>query len=264
MSNSKLDSQDLLNQYVNSLQGLQGNFHVLEQQVPVKRQIAYFKFSGKLRREQPPSSFPFSDERVEEIYTDLLNVEEDEYNMGKAEKRHLLSLLAISHSVKAFRCLQSYIEHPDPDVADWAAMALMECQLALESELSDEKQIYIATAMGGKGQKLRFSVVFYAKWGTSFLPYQRQTIEDELAFHLSQADCEIEQLKITDCYVQLRCLIPIKTDVQTLLNKVLMGCNEFGNFLENGYTISNVNELTEEEILQEIANKQNEGNQAGN
>ena len=265
MSNSKLDSQDLLSQYANSLQGLQGNVHVLEQQVPVKRQIAYFKFSDKLRQELPPSSFPFSDEQVEKIYTDLLNEKQgDEYNVGKAEKRRLLAMLAISRSVKAFRCLQSYIEHPDPDIADWAAMALLECQLALETELSDEKQIYIATAMGGRGQKLRFSLVFFAKWGTTFLPYQRQTIEEEIAFHFSQADCEIERLQIEDNYVKLLCLIPIKSDVQILFNKILNGCNEVGDFLEHGFTISNVNELTEEEILQEIAKNQHEGNKAGN
>ena len=40
--------------------------------------------------------------------------------------------------------------------------------------------------------------------------------------------------------------------------------NEFGNFLENGYTISNVNELTEEEILQEIERQHNESTEASN
>ena len=64
--------------------------------------------------------------------------------------------------------------------------------------------------------------------------------------------------------MKLLCLIPIKTDVQILFNKILNGCNEVGDFLEHGFTISNVNELTEEEILQEIAKNQHEGNKAGN
>ncbi|MGM9796122.1 MAG: hypothetical protein ACI3ZY_00805 [Parabacteroides sp.] len=262
MSNSKPDNNDTLRGFANSLQELQGNFHILEQQVPVQRQIAYFKFSDQLKREHP-STLPFEDKQVDEIYAALHNEESEVMGKaGKAEKRRLLTLLAISRSVKAFRLLQTYLERPDPEIADWAAMALMESRLALESELSDEKQIYIATAMGGKGQKLRFSIVFYAKNAVPFLPYQRQTIEDEVAFHLSHADCEIERLEIKDQYVQLLCLIPVKIDVQFIFNKILDGCNEFGDFLEHGFTISNVHEITEEEILREIESKQNEGDKA--
>lgn len=253
-----------MRKFSNSLQDLQGNFHILEQRVPVQRQVAYFKFSDKLKREQP-SSLPFEDERVDEIFAALQDEEkekEETERTGKAEKRRLLSLLAISHSVKAFRLLQSYIEHPNPEVADWAAMALMECRLALETELSDEKQIYIATALGGKGQKLRFSIVLYAKGTTSFLPFQRQTIEDEITFHFSHADCEIERLEIKDQYVRLLCLLPVKADVQAIFDKILSGCNEFGDFLQHGFTISNVHEITEEEILQEIERQQNESTEA--
>ena len=264
MSNSKPDSNDLMRKFANSLQDLQGNFHILEQRVPVQRQVAYFKFSDKLKREQP-SPLPFEDERVDEIFAALQDEEKEGIERpGKAEKRRLLSLLAISHSVKAFRLLQSYIANPDPEVADWAAMALMECRLALETELSDEKQIYIATALGGKGQKLRFSIVLYAKGTTSFLPFQRQTIEDEITFHFSHADCEIERLEIKDQYVRLLCLLPVKADVQAIFDKILNGCNEFGDFLQHGLTISNVQEISEEEILQEIERQQNESTEASN
>lgn len=261
MSNSKADSNDTIKKFADSLQDLKGNFHILEQQVPVQRQVAYFKFSDKLKREKP-YPLPMTDELVDAIYADLQPDEEDAFQFGKAEKRHLLSLLAISRSVRAYRLLQSYIKHPDPEVADWAAMALMECRLALETELSDEKQIYIATALGGKGQKLRFSIVFYAKGTTPFLPFQRQTIENEVAFHFSQADCEIERLEIKDQYVRMLCLIPVKADFQTILNNILNGCNECGDFLQHGFTISNVEEITEEDILHEIERQQNESTKA--
>ena len=262
MSNSKPEGTNLMNTFTNSLQQLQGNFHILEQRVPVERQIAYFKFSDKLKREHT-SSLPFGDERVESIYATLCDDEPSEANpISKAEKRRLLSLLAISRSVKAFRLLQSYIQNPDPEIEDWAAMALMEARLALESELSDEKQIYIATALGGKGQKLRFSIVLYAKGSIPFLPYQRQAIEKEVAFWLPKLECEVERLEVKALYARLLCLIPVRADVPTIMQKVVNGCNECGNFLEQGFTISNVNELTEEEILREIENKRNESNKA--
>ena len=158
--------------------------------------------------------------------------------------------------------LQSYIKHPDPEVADWTAMALMESRLALETELSNEKQIYIATAMGGKGQKMRFSIVLYAKGKEPLLPFQRQTIEDEVTFQFSHADCEIERLEIKDLYVRLLCLIPIKANVQAIFDQILNGCNEFGDFLQHGFTISNVQEITEEDILHEIERQQNESTKA--
>ena len=264
VSISKPNHNDAIRNFADSMQNLQGNLHILEQQVPVQRQVAYFKFSDKLKREQS-ARLPFDDERVDEIYAALQDEQAVETApIGKAEKRRLLSLLAISHSVKAFRLLQSYIANPDPEVADWAAMALMECRLALETELSDEKQIYIATALGGKGQKLRFSIVLYAKGTTSFLPFQRQTIEDEITFHFSHADCEIERLEIKDQYVRLLCLLPVKADIQAIFDKILNGCNEFGDFLQHGLTISNVHEISEEEILQEIERQQNESTEASN
>ena len=262
VSNSKPDNNDVIRNFANSMQNLQGNLHILEQQVPVQRQVAYFKFSDKLKREQS-AQLPLGDEQVDEIYATLQDEQTEGTDpIGKAEKRRLLSLLAISRSVKAFRLLQSYIKHPDPEVADWAAMALMESRLALETELSDEKQIYIATAMGGKGQKLRFSIVLYANTKEPLLPFQRQTIEDEVAFHFSHADCEIERLEIKDHYVRLLCLIPIKANVQAIFDRILNGCNEFGDFLRHGFTISNVQEITEEEILKEIERQQNESTKA--
>ena len=262
VSISKPNHNDAIRNFADSMQNLQGNLHILEQQVPVQRQVAYFKFSDKLKREQS-AQLPFDDERVDEIYAALQDEQAAETApIGKAEKRRLLTLLAISRSVKAFRMLQSYIKHPDPEVADWTAMALMESRLALETELSNEKQIYIATAMGGKGQKMRFSIVLYAKVKEPLLPFQRQTIEDEVTFQFSHADCEIERLEIKDLYVRLLCLIPIKANVQAIFDQILNGCNEFGDFLQHGFTISNVQEITEEDILHEIERQQNESTKA--
>ena len=39
-------------------------------------------------------------------------------------KKYILSMLATSREVKAYRMLEDYVQHPDEDVSNWAYMAL--------------------------------------------------------------------------------------------------------------------------------------------
>ena len=127
-------------------------------------------------------------------------------------------------------------------------------RIALESELSDEKQIYISTGLGGKGEKLRFYVLMTSKGKKPFQEYQRQTIEREFAYYLPKTDCEIERLTIGEQYVELVFLLPVRTDIKATLDRVINECNQYGDFLSNVFTITNVKELTAEEVS-EIINK---------
>ena len=146
-----------------------------------------------------------------------------------------------------------YTQHPDPEVTDWAYMALMESRISLESDFSDEKQIYISTGLGGKGEKLRFYVLMTSKGKKPFQEYQRQTIEREFAYYLPKTDCEIERLTIGEQYVELVFLIPVRTDIKATLDRVINECNQYGDFLSNVFTITNVKELTPEEISEIIS-----------
>lgn len=169
-------------------------------------------------------------------------------------KKYILSMLATSREVKAYRMLEDYVQHPDEDVSNWAYMALMESRISLESELSDEKQIYISTGLGGKGEKLRFYVLMLSRDRKPFLEYQRKVIEREFAYFLPKADCEIERLTIGEQYVELVFLIPVRADIKLTLDKVINECNQYGDFLSDIFTITNVKELTEQEVT-DIINK---------
>ena len=134
-------------QFQKFLSETKGDFHVLEQRVPVEKQLQYFKFSDRLRKE----AVPWTENDFEQFESDLYNPESTgEY------KRRILSIFAVSKDVKSYRRLERYVQSPDPELTDWAYMALMESRIMLESELSEEKQIYISTGLGGKGRKLRF------------------------------------------------------------------------------------------------------------
>jgi hypothetical protein len=152
--------------------------------------------------------------------------------------------------VRAYRLLEQYVQHPDPELVNWAYMALMESRITLESELSGEKQVYISTGLGGKGQKLRFYVLILSSEGASFLDYQRRVIEKEFGYALPKEDCEIERLTIGDKYVELVFLVPVKADIKKILEDVIRECNLYGNFLSEIFTVTNVKELSMEEVDQ--------------
>lgn len=240
---------DVFKKFRDSFSRMEGHFHILEQRIPVELQMEYFKYSENVRKENRPPR-PLTDEECMDIYARLL----DDSNLDTEDGRYLLSQLATSKAVKAYRLLEEYVNKSNPLVTDWAYMALMESRISLESEMSDEKQIYISTGLGGKGEKLRFYVLMASAEKKTFQEYQRQIIEREFAYYLPKMNCEIERLTIDDQYVEMVFLIPVRSDIKVTLDRVINECNQYGNFLSNIFTITNVKELTTEEVI-EIINK---------
>ena len=238
---------DVFKRFRDSFSKMDGHFHILEQRVPVELQMEYFKYSEQVRKERAKPDL--NDMDYTAFRESLSNPE-----ATTDYKKYILSMLATSREVKAYRMLEDYVQHPDEDVSNWAYMALMESRISLESELSDEKQIYISTGLGGKGEKLRFYVLMLSRDRKPFLEYQRKVIEREFAYFLPKADCEIERLTIGEQYVELVFLIPVRADIKLTLDKVINECNQYGDFLSDIFTITNVKELTQQEVT-DIINK---------
>ena len=238
---------DVFKKFRDSFSKMDGHFHILEQRVPVELQMEYFKYSEQVRKERAKPDLNDMDYTA---FRESLSNPESTTDY----KKYILSMLATSREVKAYRMLEDYVQHPDEDVSNWAYMALMESRISLESELSDEKQIYISTGLGGKGEKLRFYVLMLSRDRKPFLEYQRKVIEREFAYFLPKADCEIERLTIGEQYVELVFLIPVRADIKLTLDKVINECNQYGDFLSDIFTITNGKELTEQEVT-DIINK---------
>jgi hypothetical protein len=234
---------DVFERFRDSFSHLEGRFHVLEQRIPIELQLEYFKYSEQMRKNNTKMTNEEYDVYLQSLSNSALSPE---------HKKYILSALAVSNDVKAYRLLEEYVQHPDPDVANWAYMALMEIRLSLESELLEEKQIYISTGLGGKGEKLRFYVLITASGDEPFQEYQRQTIEREFAYFLPIENCEIERFTIRDLYVELLLLIPVRNDIKTILDRVITECNQYGNFISDAITITNVKELSEDEVAEII------------
>ena len=232
---------DVFKKFRDSFSKMDGHFHILEQRVPVELQMEYFKYSEQVRKERAKPDLNDMDYTA---FRESLSNPESTTDY----KKYILSMLATSREVKAYRMLEDYVQHPDEDVSNWAYMALMESRISLEWELSDEIQIYISTGLGGKGEKLRFYVLMLSRDRKPFLEYQRKVIEREFAYFLPKADCEIERLTIGEQYVELVFLIPVRADIKLTLDKVINECNQYGDFLSDIFTITNVKELTEQEV----------------
>jgi hypothetical protein len=233
------EQEDIFKRFYESFRNMEGHFHILEHRVPVEQQMAYFKYSDRIRKEK-------NDIEEDDYQKCIVDLQSDE--LPKEEKKRILSILASSKQVRAYRILEKYLQNPDPQLINWAYMALMESRITLESELSGEKQIYISTGLGGKGEKLRFYVLILSFGGKVFLEYQREVIEKEFGYLLQKNDCEIERLTIGDKYVELVFLIPVRNDIRKVLEDVIRECNLYGNFLSEIFTITNVKEFDEEEV----------------
>ncbi|MDR1602432.1 MAG: hypothetical protein LBS42_08400 [Tannerella sp.] len=230
--------RNVFNQFQEFMKETDGDVHILEQRIPVEMQMEYFTYSDRLRKVLPPDGTD-CDRLLLELYDTASSHE---------EKKHALTMLAISKEVKAYRFLEQYVRDAEPEMADWSRMALIECRIMLESELSDEKHIYISTGLGGRGNKLRFFVLFSSAERKPFLDYEREIVEKEFAFAIPHYDCEIERLTVRERHVEMVFLAPIQANIRTVIKCVMDECNRYGDFLAKTYTLTNVKELDEEEI----------------
>ena len=231
--------EDVFKKFYDSFRNMDGRFHILEHRIPVEQQLDYFRYSEKMKK----YSVELND-HIYEQYTENL----DNTKIPMEDKKMTLSHLASSKQVRAYRMIERYAQNPDEGLVNWAHMALMEGRITLESELLGEKQVYISTGLGGKGESIRFYVLILSFEGKVLEDYQREVIEKEFGYYLPKKNCEIERLTIGDKYVELVFLIPIRTDIKAVLEEAIQECNLYGNFLSGLFTITNVKELTREEV----------------
>jgi hypothetical protein len=236
MKNDRNVSKDL--QY--ALGSLKGNLRVLEVNIPVEKQMEYFRFSETIRSE-------FFDEQLIDEQMEILS----SAGSTSLEKKFALAFLAISGDVKAYRAIEAYNEiHSD----DWSILSLMQAKITLETEFSDEKQVFISTGLGGKGNLLRFYAFFKSNRKKNFSDYQKELIEKEIPYFIQKQHGILEEIQIVNNYFTLLFLINLQADIRTMLEEAIDECNQFGNFIDKGFIITNVRVFTEEEIQNELMN----------
>jgi hypothetical protein len=234
------NDNDVFREFRESLIGLDGNLHVLETSVPVEKQIEYFHYSEEIRKNR-------RNENVDE-QIDILNSPD----ASPEEAKYAMAFLAVSGNVKAYRALENYNRTHKDNLDDWAALSLLQAKITLESEFSDEKQVFISTGLGGEGHRLRFFSFFKSAGLKPFSDYQRKLIEKEIPYCIHKYRGTLEKQNIEDVYFTVVFLIDLSVDIRNMLLDAVNECNQYGNFISNSFIITNVKIFSEKDIQKEL------------
>jgi hypothetical protein len=222
------------------------NFRVMERQVDIDVQMKYFD-AAKSTKE----NLPDAEEVFEQAEKHLNNPESDIESKKKA-----LNQLASLEDVKAFRTIETYLKSPEEKLEDWAYMAYQESLMLMESAFSDEEKVFISSGMGGKGDKLRYFVVFlHGDLDSEYSDVQKTLIRKELSYQFEKENAELENNEFQKSYFLFTCLIPVQTNISALFKNIISEINQFGNVLSENFLVTNVKRLTVEEVDQFIEAK---------
>jgi len=229
------------------LDDLPDNFSILEEQIDIDVQMKYFELAKKVRS---LNSATECYENREELFLNDVSME---------RKREILLSIAAIDDVKAFRTLEKFVGMADGEIKQWAVLALQESRMLIQSSLLDEQQVFISTGLGGKGQKLRYYVVFVnKKQNENLTATQRKLLKDELVYGLKQNDGEFESMDFSLGFSTVLVMLPLQSDLKKLFRNIIDECNQYGDFLDDDMIVTNVKVMTRNEILEMLKQNRNQ------
>jgi hypothetical protein len=222
------------------LGNIPGNVTILEQQIDADVQLEYYNYAKKLEN-------TFNPEKVlknrETIFHHDLTID---------DKKQLIVQLASIDSIEAYRTLEKYMHSSHDQLKDWATLALQECRLLLESRLLDKSQVLISTGLGGKGLKLRYFTVLLTSNGKQYSTFERKIVMEEAIFFVKRSKGELEQIHFDKELCTILTIIPLQIPVQSLFDELIRECNQYGDFINTDYIITNVKIIPNNQIRKMI------------
>lgn len=237
MKTERIDDDFLYKKIQDALNGASDNFNVLEEQIDVQLQAEYFEFANKFREGKSIGRYRKQKDQLLDQETEI------------RKKKKILVALATSVEVGDFRLIELYSKNPDPELKEWSILALQESRMLLQSSLLDEQQVFISTGLGGKGQKLRYFVVFMNRNGGDLTDMQKKLLHDELAYALENGNGELEEMSHLLDFNTALVILPLTSPLRELFQAVIEECNQYGDFLEDDMVITNVKRLNAVEII---------------
>jgi hypothetical protein len=229
--------QENLYQMIQGLLGdLKGTYNVLEEQIDVDTQLEYFEESKRVKKALDSDDII---KRRNDLFSGSVTIN---------EKKLLLNKLACIDNVEVYRALEKYKADPDSELKDWASLALHENRMLLESTLLDENQVFISTGLGGKGTKLRYFIVFLAHREYELGSLEEKVIASETTYVFSKFNAEVEEIKVSHNLATIKAIIPMETKLNEIIEQAIENCNVFGDFLQDNFIVTNVKELSFDEI----------------
>jgi len=228
---------DSLREFLND--SMTDSLHVLEDEIDIGVQMKYFEAAREVKKNLNESETLAEKDK---LFDDRVPEE---------EKRLLLNKLASVNSIEAFRTIEKYASQPDEGLKEWSKLACHESRMLIQSRLLDENQIFISTGLGGKSNKLRYFLVLFPNNGL-FTSFQSGVVEKEFQYVFNKYDAVIEEVNSFDRYLTMMVLVPIAQPLRDLFMEAICECNQFGNFINERFIVTNVKRLEKEEILEII------------
>jgi len=222
------------------LGSIPGNLSILEQQIDADVQLEFYNCSEKLE-------YSFNPEEVLKNRDTIFN-----HDLALDDKKQLLVKLANINSIEAYRTIEKYKDGSQDHLKDWAALALQKCRLLIESNLLDKSQVLISTGLGGKGLKLRYLTVLLAANGKHYSPFEKKIVSDEIHFAIKKSKGELEELSFDKELCRILSIIPLQIPVKGLFDELISECNQYGDFLNSDYIITNVKMIPNSHIRKMI------------
>jgi hypothetical protein len=232
-----MESDNIYNKIMELFGRIPENYSILEEQIDIKTQMAYFERSKNVKENRTSKSEILA--RKDLIFNN---------EVGIKEKMEILTLLATLDDVESFRIIEKFLAECPSELKDWTTLALQESRMTIESSLLDENQVIISTGLGGKGKKLRYFTVLASKTNNSFTDLQKKLIKKELEFSIMKQDGEIEDIQFYENYSTFLSIVPLNVSIKELVKVAIDECNQIGDFISPRFILTNVKILSIEEI----------------
>ncbi len=213
-----------------------GNLSILEQQIDADVQMEYFNFARKVHENFDPDEVLRNRETI------------FRHDLGIDDKKQMLVKLANIDRIEAYRTLEKYTLGSPGQLRDWATLALQECRLLLESKLLDKSQVLISTGLGGKGLKLRYFTVLVTSHAGAYSSFEQRIVSEEVLFSIKKSKGELDYIRFDKELCTILSIIPLQIPVQALFDDLIRECNQFGDFLNPDYLVTNVRVFNNREI----------------
>ena len=135
--------------------------------------------------------------------------------------------------------------------------------MLIEGSLLNERQIFVSTGLGGRGNLLRYFVGLVGHGIEEFEPYQQHIIQSEFETALRTNRSELEKVEFQGRYAALTMLIPLDVPFHDVLLRAVEECNQYGNFLEEDFLVTNVRMLSFDDMEEIVKNRQRENGDGG-
>jgi hypothetical protein len=170
-------------------------------------------------------------------------------NTSFENKKETLAILAHQGTLEAYKNIERFLETKEESLEGWAALALQECRMFLESSLSDRIGGILMTGLGGENNRLRYFVIIRSRNDATLTNAQKETIKLRFSYICSKFDSRIEEIQAHQYYVTMEVLISMDVAVAEIIEGGIAECAAFGDFLDENYYVTNAGIPSETEIL---------------